>query len=58
MRRHNPWIDWIALWVFVMGVWPLADPGHHADSVLSVLDLLVHLAGAGVLAGRWKVVRQ
>lgn len=51
-------VDWIALWVLVMGVWPLADPGHHADTLWSVADLALHVAAAAVLISRWKVTLQ
>lgn len=49
-------IDWIALWVLVMGVWPFADPGHGADSVLSVVDLALHVVALLVLASRWRLI--
>ena len=58
MRNDEQWIDWTALWVCVFGLWPLADPGHHADSFLSVLDIALHIAATIVLLCRWKVVRR
>lgn len=51
-------IDVIAIWVLCFGVWPLADPGHDADTVASVLDIAVHSMAAAVLALRWRVVRR
>lgn len=47
-------IDWIALWIFAFGIWPLADPGHHGDTALSLLDLALHAAALGMLISRWK----
>jgi hypothetical protein len=47
--------DWVAVYLVLFGLWPLADPGHHADSLLSVADLLIHLIAAIVLLSRWKV---
>jgi len=57
MSRQNA-IDWIALWVLTMGVWPLTDPGHSADTPLSVLDIALHVAAAVVLLSRWTLVRR
>lgn len=51
-------VDWVALWVALCGVWPLADPGHHADSLLSVVDIATHVAAAAVLMARWTLVRR
>lgn len=50
--------DRIAIWVLLVGLWPFADPGHHADSALSMLDISLHLTAAVVLLNRWKVVRR
>lgn len=53
---HAKLVDWIALWVFVVGVWPLADPGHGGDSLLSLIDIALHVAALLVLVARWRVV--
>jgi hypothetical protein len=54
----SPWIDWVALYLALFGVWPLADPGHHPDSLMAVADLALHIGAAWVLIARWKVVRR
>lgn len=54
----SPWVDVALLWVFAMGVWPLADPGHDGGSLLSLADLAIHAAAAVALFSRWKVVRR
>jgi len=51
-------VDWIAIWLFTFGVWPLADPGHSGDTLLSVLDIAIHIAAAVTLCMRWKLVRR
>ena len=53
-KKASP-IDWIALWVFIAGVWPVADPGHSADSLLSMLDLALHGAALLLLISRWEL---
>lgn len=52
------WVDWVALYVFMFGVWPLANPSHHGDSLMSLLDLALHAGAAIVLLARWKMVRR
>lgn len=43
---------WLDLWLFLFGIWPLADPGHSlGDGLLVWLDYGLHLAGlCGVVA--------
>lgn len=55
--RFTPF-DYALLWVFTFGVWPLADPGHHADSLLSMADIVLHLAALITFCVRWKMVRR
>lgn len=52
MRRPDPLVA-LAIWLMLFGVWPLADPGHHADSPASTLDLALHALAALFLAHRW-----
>lgn len=51
-------VDLLAIWVFLFGVYPLADPGHGADTMLSVLDILLHIGAAILLISRWRLVRR
>lgn len=51
-------IDIGAVWLLLMGVYPFADPGHSADTILSALDLGIHLGAALLLLRRWKLVRR
>ena len=55
---RSQWVDWVALYVFMFGVWPLADPHHNADSLMSLVDLALHIGAAIVLLARWKMVRR
>lgn len=52
------WVDWLAIWLLMVGIWPLADPGHSEVTFLSLLDGLVHGIGAMILISRWKIVRR
>lgn len=55
--RHR--LDWFALWLAMFGVWPFADPGHHAsESGLATLDVAFHVAASAFLIARWKPVRR
>jgi hypothetical protein len=48
-------MDLLALWLFVFGVWPLADPGHWPLSLLVLLDWALHIGGAWYLLSRWTI---
>jgi hypothetical protein len=56
--RQSTSLDLLALWVATFGVWPLADPGHAADTWLSVFDIALHVTACVVLIARWKLVRR
>lgn len=51
-------LDWLLVWVALMGLYPLADPGHHGSGPLVMLDLALHLAAMIALLTRWKVARR
>lgn len=50
--------DALLLWVALMGLYPLADPGHHGSSPLVAVDLALHMAAVVALAARWTVARR
>ena len=50
--------DIIALWFALAGTAPFADPGHGADTSLSVFDIALHVAAVIFLVRRWKLVRR
>ena len=52
------WLDGALVWVALMGVWPLANPAHDGGTILSALDLAIHVAATMVLLSRWTVVRR
>jgi hypothetical protein len=52
------WVDWLALWVAVAGFYPLVDAGHHGGSLLSLLDIALHLGASVLLMSRWTVARR
>lgn len=51
-------VDLALVWLFLFGVWPFADPGHDATTLLSALDLMLHLLAAVWLWRRWRIVRR
>jgi hypothetical protein len=55
MVAHPIVLDLIALWFALVGVWPFADPGHSADTALSVFDIALHVAAAWFLVKRWRI---
>ena len=55
MTRPDPMLA-VGIWFLLMGVWPLADPGHRGDSPASVLDIALHI-GAGIFLIHWWVNR-
>ena len=50
-------IDLVAVWLWLFGVWPLADPGHDLSSPGGALDIGIHVVGFGTLYLRWDIVR-
>jgi hypothetical protein len=52
------WIDWLALWVLLFGIYPLAHPDHHDGSLMAWLDIALHIGAATVLMSRWKIARR
>lgn len=57
-RPTGSWLDILLVWLGVFGVWPFIDPGHDFDTAWSAIDVLLHCAAIGCLAGRWRVVRR
>ena len=51
-------LDLVLLWVALFGLWPWADPGHHADTLASSLDIALHVGASVWLARRWTLVRR
>lgn len=42
---------YLAWWIFLFGVYPLAEPPHHGTSALTILDFVLHFV-AGVIVVR------
>jgi hypothetical protein len=58
-RRNRQWpVDVLLLWLFVAGIWPMADPAHNFDTLAGALDLIVHFGAWLGLMSRWKVERR
>lgn len=51
MNRIDP-LTVAAWWLFVMGVWPFADPGHAGDTPASTLDIALHVMALMFLVHR------
>jgi hypothetical protein len=41
-------VKWVALWLAVFGVWPLDNPGHNGDSLMSIADIALHVVAFAV----------
>jgi hypothetical protein len=48
-------VDAPLIWVALLGVWPLFDPGHAMNTLGSVVDIIMHSAAWVWLAIRWRV---
>jgi hypothetical protein len=51
-------IDIVLLWLAAFGVWPIADPGHEGSTLLSNLDIAIHIGATFALCRRWRIVRR
>jgi len=51
-------VDFIILWLAMYGVWPIAHPNHEMTSILSILDIAIHIAAITALVLRWRIVRR
>ena len=49
-------MTYLAVWVALFGLWPLADPGHHpGDGPIVWADLALHAAAIFWLAWRYRI---
>jgi hypothetical protein len=52
------WPDVVLVWVWMFGVWPIAEPDHNFGTAWGVLDIVLHFAALVALVARWKIVRR
>jgi uncharacterized protein YhhL (DUF1145 family) len=43
----------LAWWLFFVGVWPFADPGHRDLNPMVVADVLIHVGALAVLVAHY-----